>query len=76
MDGDGQAEPERDDDDRAPDAQSTKPVQHPGHVDNLSPDPDQPTCSGSGHQNKRNIVGHGRQSPVSMTVEQAQPRHR
>ena len=56
LDDDDEAEPDRDDHDRAVDAQTTKPVQDTGHADNLSPDPDQTTRSRSRHQGKRYMV--------------------
>ncbi|HSO51167.1 MAG TPA: hypothetical protein VL330_00110 [Actinomycetes bacterium] len=43
LDDDDQAEPDRDDHERALGAQMTEPVQDTGHADNLSPDADQRT---------------------------------
>jgi hypothetical protein len=53
------AEPDHDDHDRVVGAQTTKPVQDAGHVDNLSPDPepaDTLEVRGSRQANHRFIV--------------------
>jgi hypothetical protein len=56
------AEPDHDDGDRVVGAQTTEPVQDAGHVDNLSPDPDQRTRSRSGGKTSESSFHLGRQS--------------